>query len=238
MKFRALRADEIECRVAQVGSSAKGAWCSLLLYKDARCDMNILDEIVGAEYWQRDHKEIKGNVYGGIGIFCGNGWIWKYDCGAESNTEAEKGEASDSFKRAGFNWGIGRELYTAPKIFVSLGEKEVEINEKSGKPQLARGTYFRVAYISYTEENEKRVIEGLVIKDKNGKDRFSQMPGIDGTQKDFNDKFSSADMRIKNLCADTGYDLNAILEHYKVKTINEMTDVQKKETVRALEAKK
>ena len=76
-----------------------------MLYKDARCDMNILDETVGAESWQREHYECKGNMYCKVGIWCDAQWVWKSDCGTESNTEAEKGEASDSFKRACVNWG-------------------------------------------------------------------------------------------------------------------------------------
>ena len=128
-KFRDLRADEIEVRI----QSTKADELILLLYKDARVDMNILDETVGAENWQREHYECKGNLFCRVGICCtmkidmsGNegdvlspDWVWKSDCGVESNTEAQKGEASDSFKRACFNWGIGRELYTSPLIKVS-----------------------------------------------------------------------------------------------------------------------
>ncbi len=118
-KFRDLRADEIECRV----QSVKENGLVLLLYKDARVDMNILDETVGSSNWQREHYECKGNLFCrvGIGISRQNGeceWVWKSDCGTESNTEAQKGEASDSFKRACFNWGIGRELYTAPFTWI------------------------------------------------------------------------------------------------------------------------
>ena len=120
MDFRTLRADEIDVRVGSV--SQRGA--TLLLYKNARVDMQVLDETVGQLNWQRDHKEIKGNLYCGIGIRDQNGWTWKWDCGTESNTEAEKGEASDSFKRAGFNWGIGRELYTAPVVFINCETEE------------------------------------------------------------------------------------------------------------------
>ena len=117
MQFRNLNESEIEVRIAQI-KEGKGA--SLLLYKDARCDMNILDETVGSENWQREHYECKGNLFCRVGIKCDGEWIWKSDCGTESNTEAQKGEASDSFKRACFNWGIGRELYTAPFIFIGL----------------------------------------------------------------------------------------------------------------------
>lgn len=116
IKFRTLRADEVDARVGTCNE--KGF--SLLLYKDARCDQNILDETVGAEEWQRKHYEVKGNMFCSVGIFSEDRkeWIWKDDCGTESNTEKEKGEASDSFKRACFNWGIGRELYTAPFIYI------------------------------------------------------------------------------------------------------------------------
>ena len=117
-KFRDLRADEIECRIGQISKQGKGL--SLLLYKDARCDMAILDETVGALNWQREHYEVKGNMYCKVSIWDTekNTWVWKSDCGTESNTEAQTGEASDSFKRACVNWGIGRELYTSPFIWV------------------------------------------------------------------------------------------------------------------------
>lgn len=112
--FRDLKADEIECRVAQ----AKQNGVSLLLYKDARCDQNILDETVGAMNWQRHHGRDNANCVVSIWDKEKNWWVEKEDTGTESNTEKEKGLASDSFKRACFNWGIGRELYTAPFIWV------------------------------------------------------------------------------------------------------------------------
>ena len=130
-KFRDLRADEIECRV----QSCKANGLVLLLYKDARVDMNILDETIGASNWQREHYECKGNLFCRVGIDIGTHegkaerWVFKSDCGTESNTEAQKGEASDSFKRACFNWGIGRELYTAPFTWIPA-EK---CNIKDGK---------------------------------------------------------------------------------------------------------
>ena len=112
--FRDLRADEIECRVAQ----AKESGVSILLYKDARCDQNILDETVGPMNWQRYHNRENANCVVSIWDNDKQQWIGKEDTGTESNTEKEKGLASDSFKRACFNWGIGRELYTAPFIWI------------------------------------------------------------------------------------------------------------------------
>ena len=138
LKFRDLTADEIDCRV----QSIKENGLVLLLYKDARVDQNILDETVGAANWQREHYECKGNLFCRVGIdtnalaakdvpqeYFASRWVWKADCGTESNTEAQKGEASDSFKRACFNWGIGRELYTAPFIWIAADK----CNIKNGK---------------------------------------------------------------------------------------------------------
>ncbi len=124
--FRDLRADEIEVRIQSMNE--KGL--SLLLYKNARCDMNILDETVGAENWQREPFECKGVLYCRVSIKCGDEWVSKADCGVESNTEAQKGESSDSFKRACTNWGIGRELYTSPRIWIPAGKYNVGKNGK------------------------------------------------------------------------------------------------------------
>lgn len=122
MNFRKLKASEVECRI----NSVKQTGLVLLLYKDARCDMNILDETVGPEGWQRNHELINGNLFCNVGIKINDEWIWKQDVGTESYTEKEKGQASDSFKRACFNWGIGRELYTAPFIWMPATKCKIE----------------------------------------------------------------------------------------------------------------
>ena len=133
LEFRPLTAEDVECRVAQC--SEKGA--SLLLYKTARTDMSLLDETVGAENWQKDYRAIDGKLYCGIGCRFKDGeWVWKWDTGTPSNMESQKGEASDAFKRAGFCWGIGRELYTAPFVWVGADKlKKHYQNQKSGRWQ-------------------------------------------------------------------------------------------------------
>lgn len=141
--FRPLEAEDIEIRVAQV--TQKGV--SLLLYKTARTDANMLDEVVGENGWQNDFKVIDGVLFGGIGIRENGEWVWKWDCGTESNTEKEKGEASDAFKRAGFKWGIGRELYTAPFIWIDSGKCEIKQNERTQKMECKNR--FRVSEIAY-----------------------------------------------------------------------------------------
>lgn len=135
--FRFLREDEIDCRIGTI----KDNGLSLLLYKDARCDMNILDETFGAFGWQRHHSRENANCVVSIYDEQKGEWIEKEDTGTESNTEAEKGLASDSFKRACFNWGIGRELYTAPFIWIPSDKCKIE-----GKKCFDR---FKVVEIGY-----------------------------------------------------------------------------------------
>ena len=144
MKFRLLKAEEIEVRVAM--TTEKGL--SLLLYKDARVDQNILDETVGAMNWQRHHSRDNANCTVSIWDDEKKQWIEKEDVGTESNTEAEKGLASDSFKRACFNWGIGRELYTAPFIWVAADKCKIFTNQKG---KLACNDKFVVEKVLYDD---------------------------------------------------------------------------------------
>lgn len=169
MKFRALKASEIDCRIQSIGQNKTGAvGTTILLYKDARVDMNILDETVGAMNWQRGHSVIDGNLYCTISIWdeVKEQWIAKSDVGTESNTEKEKGQASDSFKRAGFNWGIGRELYSAPFVYIQLDKSEYI--ERNGK--LTSNAKFKVKDVSY---DESRNIVRLVVVDSKGKVRYT-----------------------------------------------------------------
>ena len=152
--FRTLRADEIDCRIAQIKENG----LSLLLYKDARCDQNILDEVVGPFNWKREHTRDNRNCIVSIKNPDTGEWISKEDTGTESNTEKEKGLASDSFKRACFNWGIGRELYTAP--FVWIPKDKCSIKESRGK--YVCYDRFTVKGIGYTDG----VITGLEIKNQ------------------------------------------------------------------------
>ena len=133
MNFRLLREDEIECKVKKVTASG----VVVLLYKTARTDMDLLDETVGPERWTCEYSEIKGNLFCRIGILCEHEdgsfipaeWVYKEDCGIESREDdgnEKKGEASDAFKRAGFRWGIGRELYSAPFIFIPADKCNIE----------------------------------------------------------------------------------------------------------------
>lgn len=165
--FRKLKADEIECRIGQI----KANGLTLLLYKDARCDMNILDETVGPMNWKREHTRDNRNCIVSIYDDEKNEWVSKEDTGTESNTEAEKGLASDSFKRACVNWGIGRELYTAPFIWVK--KEDCDISAASGD-RFRCYDKFKVVKLTYKKNGD---IDGLCIRNENtGKNVFVKMP--------------------------------------------------------------
>lgn len=160
-KFRELKAHEIDVRIGQCISTEKFEGVSLLLYKNARVDMDILDETVGAENWQRRHDTINENLYCSVGIWSEDKkeWVWKSDCGTESNTEKEKGEASDSFKRACVSWGIGRSLYSAPKGMLVA----CELNEKKKQPKDSKLRFF-VSEIDYEEGKISKI---SIVNQKN-----------------------------------------------------------------------
>ena len=159
MKFRTLKENEIDVRVQSC--TEKG--CILLLYKDARCDMNILDETVGAMNWQRQHLRDNANCIVSIWDADKEQWVSKEDTGTESNTEKEKGQASDSFKRACFNWGIGRELYTSPFIWVNASDCNLRESTFNNKKIYKCNDKFSVEKIAY---DENKNITGLSIVNK------------------------------------------------------------------------
>lgn len=149
-----LTANDVECRIKKITN--EGA--VLLLYKTARVDMRILDEVYGSMNWQRHHEVINNNLFCTISVWDSekSQWVNKQDVGTESSAEAEKGQASDAFKRAGFAWGIGRELYDAPFIWIS------------GK--VSKYDRFHVIDIQY--DREKQEFTRLTICDDKGKERY------------------------------------------------------------------
>ena len=160
--FRTLKENEIECRISEI--SKNGAGLNLLLYKTARTDAALLDEVYGASNWQNDFKILDGKLYGGIGIKFDNEWVWRWDCGSESNVEKEKGQASDAFKRAGFKFGLGAELYSSPRIFIPA--EKCTIRDYNGKYRCYDS--FSVEKIVYDENGN---ISALAIKNDTQKKR-------------------------------------------------------------------
>ena len=176
-EIRLLGKEDIDVRVAQTNAYNNNGQMqvkvTLLLYKDARVDMKILDELFTPMGWKRSHKLIGDRLYCQVEVWDADKkeWIMKEDVGVESNTEAEKGQASDSFKRACVNWGIGRELYTAPKIVIELNEKEFT-RDQQGKIRVWAS--FSVKSIGY--DTKTRTIKSLEIQDRFGNVRFSMSP--------------------------------------------------------------
>lgn len=170
-EIRLLQKEDVEVRVAQTTTTSGGVVkATLLIYKNARVDMKILDELYTPMGWRRTHRLIGDRLYCLVEVWDKEKkeWVGKEDVGTESNTEAEKGQASDSFKRACFNWGIGRELYTAPKVSVELNEKEYG---KGNDGRIRVWQTFEVSEIGY--DTKTRTITRLVIIDRIGNVRFS-----------------------------------------------------------------
>lgn len=208
MEFRLLRADEIECRVATVKDTEKTKGCTLLLYKDARCDMNILDETVGAFNWQRSHSRDNANCTVSIWDHEKDHWVSKEDVGTESYTEKEKGLASDSFKRACFNWGIGRELYTAPFIWVS----DCKIVTRNGKPT----TYDKYYVTDIAYDGNRRICYLVICNQKGGESfHYGKKPVPKVTLDE-----------LKTILETTEVPFEYVCECLKVEKIEDLTDEQ------------
>lgn len=234
MEFRLLRENEIDCRVSQIASN----YCTLLLYKDARVDQNILDETVGCMNWQKRYVRDNANCIVGIWDEEKKQWVEKEDTGTESFSEAEKGLASDSFKRACFNWGIGRELYTAPSIFIfprkDMGakvkddEESKEFFEKNGK--YTTKTKFYVDLIGY---DEKKCINNLVIRDNKGNSRFELL--TKDKEKEINKEFMELQSLIKqNEEKDDKFEREEFYKYFNVDADNQLNFKQRKEAIELL----
>lgn len=200
--IRLLHYNEIECRIGTI--SEKGL--SLLLYTDARAAMKILDETFGCLHWQRSHQMIGNSLYCTVSVWDNEKqqWVSKSDVGTESYTEKEKGQASDSFKRACVSIGIGRELYTAPFIWVSANR--VNIQRKGDK--LITYDKFKLSDISY---NENREIVGLTIVNQNGEIVYSLGQS---------ERTSTINKELER----TGVAIDAVLNRYGVSSVDDMTE--------------
>ena len=242
-KPRLLNAEEIECRVGTIN----GRGCSLLLYKDARVDMKILDETYGVGNWQRTHEVINGNLFCTIEIWNDKikQWVKKQDVGTESYTEKEKGEASDSFKRAGFNVGIGRELYTSPFIWITpkaemkpYNTKDIEGKEANefypykkdnyGSNVYTTKTTFKVIEIGYDNESK---INKLTIVDNKENTRFRLIP--EEEQKNMLELMD----QLNNLLEETNTDREKFYGYYQVKSNGEMSSEQLNDAIEKLKKK-
>ena len=214
--IRLLRADEIECRVSSISKNG----VSLLLYKDARVDQRILDETFGIFGWKRSHQCIDGNLYCTVEVFEKETGIWvsKQDAGStgKSEKEKEKSQASDSFKRACFNWGIGRELYSAPFIWVPASK--VRIVKKEDK--YCCNERFSVESICY---NTLREITELKITDSNGKTVYAwKKEELQKKRQDMDLSEKQKDCLEAELKR-TGVEMKAVQERYHIENPKQMS---------------
>lgn len=248
LKFRKLNANEIDVRIGTISynkpkqkeSGVKGA--SFLLYKDARVDMTLLDEVVGPMNWQRTHEFKDGKLYCSVGIYNDEikQFIWKEDVGVESNTEAEKGQASDSFKRACFNWGIGRELYTAPFIYLKQSDFDEDL------------TYLKL-FVKEIEYNGDEISK-LVLVDNKGVEKYTygvktQKKAKNEPKKEEVKPVETPQVEQQTIQAITTDQIAAIVNmgesvvtwcknKYKVSDLNEMTYQEADELIKKYNAKR
>lgn len=229
--IRLLKADEIECRAATVNE--KGL--SLLLYKDARVDQKILDETFGIFGWKRSHQSIEGNLYCTVEIFdkeTGE-WVSKQDVGTVGMAEKEKSQASDSFKRACFNWGIGRELYTAPFIWIPADRADIR---KRGS-RFVCNNHFKVKSIAY---NADREIMSLSVCGEHGQTvyEWKEKSGTQGGQAPksaASPSLSRGQMEcLEKELERTGVEPETVQERYQVGELGQMTEEIYKKVMAAL----
>ena len=215
-EIRLLRADEIECRVGTINERG----LSLLLYKDARVDQKILDEAFGMYGWERTHQSIEGNLYCTVRIWDSekSQWIEKQDVGTTSYTEKEKGQASDAFKRACVNVGIGRELYTAPFIWILSSKANIQKRDN----RYTTSERFQVREISYNEMREIAAItivndRGVVVYEYQEKKNSSKNQNTTNRITELQKK------ELENELKRTGVDIEKVLRRYELKKLDEMT---------------
>lgn len=242
--IRLLRANEIECRVSII----KDNGLNLLLYKDARVDQRILDETFGPFGWKRTHQSIDGNLYCTVEIYDKNTktWVSKQDVGTTGYTEKEKSQASDSFKRACFNWGIGRELYSAPFVWIPAGKANIQRNGD----KLYCNDRFSVAAIDYN--NDREIISLSIVNGEGVIVYEMRQKGADITRKESTkgkgkQQITQAvpgaitDMQMHSLEAElqrTGVGMEAVKERYKIEQPEQMSEELYKKVMSALKRTK
>lgn len=219
-RIRLLRADEIECRIGTINENG----LSLLLYKDARVDQKILDETFGPFAWARTHEVIDGDLFCTVSIFdeeCDR-WVSKQDVGVSANAEKEKSRASDAFKRACVNWGIGRELYSAPFIWINAARAKIQRTERSGKEIFFTKEIFSVSEIFYDEE--KRSISALSIINQRKEVVYSSVDReLDMNERAFFKMTARQKASLDKQLERTGVKIQAVLDRYGIRSIDDMS---------------
>lgn len=211
-----LTAGDVELRVAQLQQTNYGVYATLLVYKNARTDFAMLNKVFGPLGWQRKHSVIEGNLYCTVSVWDEEHqrWIERMDVGVPSNTESEKGAASDSFKRACFNYSLGTELYDAPTIRFKLFDNEVSMGT-NGKPK----TYAKFKVGTMVYDRDKRLFTEFTVLDQEENVRFSinrsetqlatpPKPLVANTDKPNTTKTVGAST-LNTMCADCGAEIKS-----------------------------
>ena len=229
-RIRLLKADEIKCRIAVIKENG----LSLLLYKDARVDQKILDETFGIFGWKRSHQCIDGNLYCTVEIYDKDSGVWvsKQDVGTTGYTEKEKSQASDSFKRACFNWGIGRELYSAPFIWIPAGKAAIQSKAgQNGEKRYSCNDHFSVYSIQY---NEDREISALVIVNDKGQSVYELEPKTAANGQKKNGISKEQMLSLQAELERTGVAMETVQSRYQIQSPEAMSEDIYNKVMRAL----
>lgn len=233
-KIRNLNPEEIDCRVGAIMEQG----ISLLLYKDARVDQTILDEVFGIYGWQRRHNIIGNELYCILSIWDDEKqqWVEKEDVGIESDYQKAKGAASDSFKRACFNVGIGRELYSAPFIYIPLNK--VRMDDKNGKKAVKDS--FSVKSI---ETSTDKIITALEIINQRGEIiytyRLNRKQVQPVREEESQEPLSTEEIQLLYMeLGRTGVSVQQILSRYGITAIQQMDQKTYKKAISALKRSK
>ena len=124
---------------------------TLVAYIDARQAMDLLDTAVGPGNWQDDYRVVHGQLVAGIGILCGDKWVWKWDVGTESQTEKEKG------------------LFVKEYVKGILEGKEVILDTVKWKGKygrfVAKVTFYNLSYPNEETDLAEHLVEkGMAVK--------------------------------------------------------------------------
>ena len=211
-----LSIDDIDFRIQSIN---KGGYATILVYKNARVDMNRLDEVVGALNWKREHLNSNANCI--VSIWCDEKkeWVSKEDTGTESMADKEKGLASDSFKRACFNWGIGRELYDYPIMSIKLNADEYTVSNDKVK----QTWNFKLKEWKWDVIFENNILKSLKATDQNNKIRweYSDNKKIEVKKEAKHIELTKSNTKLWNNC------LKALMEGNTIDEIKEKVSMTK-----------
>ena len=138
-----------------------------IAYIDARCVLDRLDAVVGADGWQDDYEVLEdGAVVCRLRLRLAGEWVTKSDVGSESEQgdagDRRKASFSDALKRAAVKWGIGRYLYRLPSQWLGWDVQKKRFTEQPRLPAAAKAPAPKEAALPAGPHAEPKSAEELM----------------------------------------------------------------------------